>query len=76
MNIIDLRSDTLTHSTKAMCKAMADAEVGDDVFSEDPTVNRLEKIADRLKPVLQESKKSNESTDLVARRIAWKRINS
>ena len=36
----------------------------------------LEKIADRLKPVLQESKKSNESTDLVARRIAWKRINS
>ena len=36
----------------------------------------LEKIADRLKLVLQESKKNNESTDLVARRIAWKRINS
>ena len=36
----------------------------------------LEKIADRLKPVLQESKKNNESTDLVAGRIAWKRINS
>ena len=36
----------------------------------------LEKIADRLKPVLQESKKNNESTDLVARRMAWKRINS
>ena len=38
--------------------------------------NHLEKIADRLKSVLQESKKNNESTDLVARRIAWKRINS
>ena len=36
----------------------------------------LQKIADRLKPVLQESKKNNESTDLVARRMAWKRINS
>ena len=37
---------------------------------------QLKKIADRLKPVLQESKKNNESTDLVARRMAWKRINS
>lgn len=45
MNIIDLRSDTLTHPTPAMRNAMAQAEVGDDVFSEDPTVNRLEKIA-------------------------------
>ena len=45
MKVIDLRSDTLTHPTQAMCKAMAEAEVGDDVFSEDPTVNRLEKIA-------------------------------
>ena len=36
----------------------------------------LKKIADRLKPVLQESNKNNESTDLVARRMAWKRINS
>jgi len=36
----------------------------------------LEKIADRLNPVLQESKMNNESTDLVARRIAWERINS
>ena len=36
----------------------------------------LKKIADRLKPVLVESKKNNESTDLVARRIALKRINS
>ena len=45
MNTIDLRSDTLTQPTKTMRKAMAEAEVGDDVFSEDPTVNRLEKIA-------------------------------
>jgi len=45
VSIIDLRSDTLTHPTQAMRKAMAEAEVGDDVFSEDPTVNRLEKIA-------------------------------
>ena len=45
MNTIDLRSDTLTHPTEAMRKAMAEAEVGDDVFGEDPTVNRLEKTA-------------------------------
>ena len=45
MNTIDLRSDTLTHPTETMRKAMAEAEVGDDVFSEDPTVNRLEKSA-------------------------------
>lgn len=39
---IDLRSDTVTRPTPAMRKAMADAEVGDDVFGEDPTVNRLQ----------------------------------
>ena len=49
MNTIDLRSDTLTQPTKNMRKAMTEAEVGDDVFGEDPTVNRLEKIAaDRM----------------------------
>ena len=42
---VDLRSDTMTRPTAAMRKAMADAEVGDDVFSEDPTVNRLEEMA-------------------------------
>jgi threonine aldolase len=41
--IIDLRSDTVTKPTAAMREAMATAEVGDDVYSEDPTVNRLEK---------------------------------
>lgn len=39
---IDLRSDTLTRPTPAMRDAMAHAEVGDDVYSEDPTINRLE----------------------------------
>ena len=45
MRIVDLRSDTITRPTAAMRKAMAEAEVGDDVFGEDPTVNRLEKMA-------------------------------
>jgi threonine aldolase len=40
--IIDLRSDTVTRPTPAMRAAMAAAEVGDDVYAEDPTVNRLE----------------------------------
>jgi threonine aldolase len=40
--MIDLRSDTVTRPTPAMRKAMAEAEVGDDVYQEDPTVNRLE----------------------------------
>ena len=40
--MIDLRSDTVTRPTAAMRKAMAEAEVGDDVYGEDPTVNRLE----------------------------------
>ena len=42
---IDLRSDTLTRPTRSMQQAMATAEVGDDVFGEDPTVNRLEEMA-------------------------------
>ena len=40
--MIDLRSDTVTQPTAAMRRAMADAEVGDDVFGEDPTANRLQ----------------------------------
>jgi len=43
--IIDLRSDTVTRPTPAMRRAMAEAEVGDDVYGEDPTVNRLERRA-------------------------------
>lgn len=43
--LIDLRSDTVTRPTPAMRKAMAEAEVGDDVYGEDPTVNRLEQRA-------------------------------
>ena len=46
---IDLRSDTVTRPTPEMRKAMAEAEVGDDVFGEDPTVNALqEKVAEIL----------------------------
>src|SRR5262249_28795637 len=41
-NIIDLRSDTVTRPTPGMRAAMAEAEVGDDVFGDDPTVKRLE----------------------------------
>ncbi len=46
---VELRSDTMTRPSPAMRKAMAAAEVGDDVFREDPTVNRLqERVADLL----------------------------
>ncbi|NPV56792.1 MAG: low-specificity L-threonine aldolase [Anaerolineae bacterium] len=44
-HIIDLRSDTVTKPTPAMVKAMSSAVVGDDVYGEDPTVNRLEEIS-------------------------------
>src|SRR5262249_54095980 len=47
--MIDLRSDTVTRPTAAMRRAMAEAEVGDDVYREDPTVRRLEElVAGRL----------------------------
>src|SRR5438128_12324553 len=45
VKLIELRSDTFTLPTPAMRRAMADAEVGDDQYGEDPTVNRLEKRA-------------------------------
>ena len=46
---IDLRSDTVTQPTGAMREAMARAQVGDDVYGEDPTVNKLERfVADLL----------------------------
>lgn len=45
MKIIDLRSDTVTQPTPAMRQAMANAEVGDDVYGDDPTVNRLQEMA-------------------------------
>jgi threonine aldolase len=46
--MIDLRSDTVTKPTLAMRRAMMEAEVGDDVYGEDPTVNRLERRAAEL----------------------------
>ncbi len=45
MEYVDLRSDTVTKPTPEMREAMAEAEVGDDVFRDDPTVNRLEAMA-------------------------------
>jgi threonine aldolase len=46
--VVDLRSDTVTTPTPEMRRAMADAEVGDDAYGEDPTVNRLESLAAAL----------------------------
>jgi threonine aldolase len=46
--VVDLRSDTLTRPTPAMREAMATAEVGDDVYAEDPTINALEAETARL----------------------------
>jgi threonine aldolase len=49
MTLVDLRSDTVTRPTPEMRKAMAEAEVGDDVYGEDPTVNELqEAFAERV----------------------------
>jgi threonine aldolase len=48
MSLIDLRSDTVTMPTAAMRRAMAEAEVGDDVWGEDPAVNALEERAAEL----------------------------
>ncbi|MDB5995208.1 MAG: threonine aldolase [Pseudomonas sp.] len=49
MSVIDLRSDTVTQPTSGMLDAMANAATGDDVYGEDPTVNRLEaELAKRL----------------------------
>src|ERR1700687_5135381 len=46
--IVDLRSDTVTRPTPAMRQAMLEAELGDDVFGDDPTVNRLQDRAAQL----------------------------
>jgi threonine aldolase len=48
MKVIDLRSDTVTQPTEAMRAVMADAPVGDDVYAEDPTVNRLQQCMAEL----------------------------
>ena len=48
MKYIDLRSDTVTKPTADMRRAMAEAEVGDDVYGEDPTLNRLERTAAQI----------------------------
>jgi threonine aldolase len=48
MKIVDLRSDTVSQPTPAMREAMAQAVVGDDVYGEDPTVNRLQELSARM----------------------------
>ncbi|NCW02088.1 MAG: low-specificity L-threonine aldolase, partial [Betaproteobacteria bacterium] len=49
MNTIDLRSDTVTRPSPGMLRAMAAADTGDDVFGDDPSVNRLQqRLADDL----------------------------
>ncbi|KAH7948692.1 hypothetical protein HPB49_000912 [Dermacentor silvarum] len=48
LRVVDFRSDTLTKPTPEMRQAMRDAEVGDDVFKEDPTVNELERVVAEL----------------------------
>ncbi|HEY90426.1 MAG TPA: threonine aldolase, partial [Dehalococcoidia bacterium] len=48
MKVIDLRSDTVTLPTDEMRRAMYEADLGDDVYGEDPTVNRLEEIAAQM----------------------------
>ncbi len=48
MNLVDLRSDTLTMPTEGMQRAMSSAQLGDDVFGEDPTINRLQRVSAEL----------------------------
>ena len=48
MKFIDLRSDTVTEPIPLMLKSMIDAEVGDDVYGDDPTVNKLQKVAAKM----------------------------
>src|SRR3989442_12577518 len=48
MDVLDLRSDTVTRPTPGMRKAMADAEVGDDCYGDDPSVNRLQDRVARM----------------------------
>ena len=45
MTKVDLRSDTVTHPSPEMREAISQAEIGDDVFNDDPSVNKLEEMA-------------------------------
>ena len=71
MPLIDLRSDTVTKPSPQMRRAMAEAEVGDDVFGDDPTVNALEEraaeLAGAIAPLQQDVEDSSLSdTNLVS----------
>ncbi len=68
-NFIDLRSDTVTKPTPAMRKAMAKAEVGDDVFGEDPTINALQ---DKVAGILGKEKAIFVPSGTMANQLAIK----
>jgi hypothetical protein len=73
MQTVELRSDTMTQPTPAMRKAMAEAEVGDDVFGEDPTINRLQEMR-KPKSVMTYSVKTRPLTGCrKLQRSAWAR---
>src|SRR5256885_16255342 len=67
MDLLDLRSDTVTRPTPGMRKAMAEAEVGDDVYGEDPTTNRLQ---DRVAAMLGKECAIFVPTGTMAKQIA------
>jgi len=48
LDFIDLRSDTVTLPTEEMRRAIAEAEVGDDVYGEEPTIQELESLATKI----------------------------
>ena len=68
-SIVDLRSDTVTRPTPAMRRAMAEAEVGDDVYLEDPTVNAVMKDAVSRQMQTLHIAEAGESPDLEMRFI-------
>lgn len=70
MKTIDLRNDTVTLPTLEMRQAMFEAEVGDDVYGEDPTINRLETMAAAgivaLETMVERLKKDHDNTKKLA----------
>ncbi len=76
-NVVDLRSDTVTRPTLAMRRAMAEAEVGDDVYLEDPTVNALEaRAAEILGKEAALFMPSGCMGNLIAIKVSWRRWDS
>ena len=65
MTISDFRSDTVTKPTPEMRRAMAEAEVGDDVIGFDPTVQKLEALADVLQALLGDPRRALSQDDIM-----------